>query len=81
MSRKIVFIIGIILILLMQIASAKESKFTEEYNKKIISEYIEDNPIDSWNIFVFEKKFGSKAAISYLAGIVLMALIIKRWMK
>jgi len=71
----------LILILLIQLSFAQESRFTPEYNKQIIEIYVESTPEDSWNIFAFEKKFGSEAAVCYLAGIILMALIMKRLMK
>lgn len=81
MRKNIVFSALALMVLLVPVAFAQESKFTEEYGEHIVDEYIESTPEDGWNIFVFEEKFGPNAAVCYLAGIILMALVLKHLMK
>lgn len=81
MSKIFIFSAVVFLILLFPSVFAQESRFTEDYNQQIIKNYIESTPEDSWNIFVFEQKFGPRAAVCYLAGIIMLALIMKHVIK
>ena len=78
--RKLV-LLAALLLLSVQLSSAQESRFTPEYNEHVIKEYIETTPRDGWNIFEFERKFGHEVAVTYLAGMVLMAMAMKHLIK
>lgn len=62
-------------ILIMPIVCA-ENKFTEDYNQQVIQKYIESEPVYGYNLFFFEMKFGSVAALIYMGSLILLAVVL-----